>query len=117
VLTYRRPRRVNREAELKALSAVRSGTLLCLIFMTEKQYKVERSKLDVRDSESKVREAQRNLDEGYKKALAQVEQAKADMERDYSRLKEELERAKIRLDVEKTYLQFAEAELARGYEA
>ena len=36
VLTYRRPRRVNREAELKALSAVRSGTLLASEIVTHK---------------------------------------------------------------------------------
>jgi hypothetical protein len=39
------------------------------------------------------------------------------MEREYSKLKEELERAKIRVEMEKTSLQYAEAELARGYEA
>ena len=78
--------------------------------MTEKQYKVERNKLDVREAESKLRQAQRNLDEGYKKLVA-------DMECAYSNLKEELERAKIRLDVEKTCLEYAEAELARGFEA
>ena len=62
-------------------------------------------------------EAQRNLDEGYRKGQAQLEHAKADTEREYSKLKEELERAKIHLEMEKAYQQAAEAELARGYEA
>lgn len=85
--------------------------------MTEKQYKVERAKLDTRDAESRLREAKQNLDEGYRRSQAQVEQAKAAMEKKYSRLKEELERAKNRCDMEKTYLQYVEAELSRGYEA
>ena len=85
--------------------------------MTEKQHKVERNKLEVREAESRLRQARRDLDEGYKKAQARVEQEKAEMEREYSKLKEELERAKIRVEMEKTSLQYAEAELARGYEA
>ncbi len=85
--------------------------------MTDKELKVERCQLDVRTAESKLREAQRNLDEGYRKGQAQLEHAKADTEREYSKLKEELERAKIHLEMEKAYQQAAEAELARGYEA
>ena len=85
--------------------------------MNDKELKVEQCKLDVRTSESRLREAQRNLDEGYRKSQAQVELAKAEMEREYSRLKEELERAKIRVELDKTWLKNAECELARGFEA
>lgn len=85
--------------------------------MTEKELKVEYSKLDVRTAESKLRESQRNWDEGYRKAQAQLEQAKADTEREYGKLKEEVERAKIHLEREKAFLMAAEAELARGYQA
>lgn len=85
--------------------------------MKEKEYNVARARHDVREAESKVRDAKRNLDEGYREELAKVEQAKASMEKTYSNLKEELERAQIELDREKDALKFAEAEMARGYEA
>ena len=64
-----------------------------------------------------MREAQRNLDEGYKKGKAQVLMAKSDFERDYNRLKEELERSKMQLERDKNWAQTCAAELARGYEA
>lgn len=99
----------------RALILVMNKAIACA--MTDKELKVEHCKLDVRAAESKLREAQHNLDEGYRKAQAQLEQAKADMEREYSRLKEEAERAKIHLEREKAYLLAAEAELARGYQA
>lgn len=83
--------------------------------MTEKEYAVERAKLDVRDAESRLREARSNLAEGYKKGASIIEQAKADQEREYGKLKEELERAVVALDKERAYLQHMEAELARGF--
>lgn len=85
--------------------------------MTEKEYRLANAKVLVREQESRVREAQRNLNEGYKKVEAQVAMAKSDAERDYARIKEELERAKMQLERDKHWVQHAEAELARGYEA
>lgn len=85
--------------------------------MTEKQFRVEQCKLDIRDAESRLREARKNLEEGHKKGLAQVEQARADMERDYTRLKEEVDRATTKLALEKAYLARAETELAKGFDS
>lgn len=85
--------------------------------MTEKEYKVECAKGMVRDAESRLREAQKAMEEGYKKGVDTVDQAKAEHEREYGRLKEEVERAKSRLEQEKSYAKFTEAELVRGYES
>lgn len=76
--------------------------------MTEIQYKVERSKLDLIQCESRVREAQAALDESQKKL-------QADMELQLSRLREELERAKTHVQIELNYLKFAESEMERGF--
>ena len=85
--------------------------------MNEKQMRVARCKADVKDAESKLREAKMNLDHGYLKSLATLEQAKATHEQEYARLKEEVVRAEIQLGREKDYLTNAEADLERGFEA
>ena len=85
--------------------------------MNDKEYNIARAKSDVKEAESKCREAQVNLEEGYKKSQAQIEQAKCDAEKDYKRLKEELERAKIRLDNAKCWLSLKEEELSKGFES
>lgn len=85
--------------------------------MNEKEYRLANAKVLVREQESRVREAQRNLDEGYKKGESQVAMARSDAERDYTRLKEELERTKMQLERDKNWVWTCEAELARGYEA
>lgn len=66
--------------------------------MTHREVKIARGQCDVRKQESKVREAQHNLEHGYAKA-------KAEMEREYAKLKAELEREMIELESEKLYLQ------------
>lgn len=78
--------------------------------MTEKHYRVERSKLDVKDAESKMREAESNYDKGCKKA-------KFEMDRECIHLKEELERVRVKVGGESAYLKYAESELERGYGA
>jgi len=85
--------------------------------MNEKEYKLANAKVLVREQESRVREAQRNLDEGYKNGEAKIAMAKSDAERDYTHLKEELERAKMQLEREKNWVLNCEADLQRGYEA
>lgn len=82
--------------------------------MTQKEHAVERCKCDIREAESRLREANRNLEEGYKRQVALVDQSKADMEREYARLKEEVERATIKVENEKLWLKLAESDLARG---
>jgi hypothetical protein len=78
--------------------------------MTEKEQRVRRCELAVRSQESKVREAQCNLQHGYARL-------QADLEREYAKLKFELERETIRLEQEKSLLELALSELARGYDA
>lgn len=85
--------------------------------MTEKEWKVYRAKLEVSEAESRLRECQANLAQGYTNLEAKVAQAKADMEKEYIKLKEEVTRAQLRVDVEKGYLQCMEAEQSRGFEA
>jgi len=85
--------------------------------MNEKEYKVYRAKLEVSEAESRLRECQANLAQGYTNLEAKVIQAKAEMEREYTKLKEEVTRAQIRVDVEKGWQQAMEADLARGFEA
>jgi len=85
--------------------------------MNDKELRVERCKLDVKTAESKLREAKRNLEEGYKKSQAQVEQAKSDMEKEYGRLKEEVKRAEIQVQLENKYVEAAEEALIKGYES
>lgn len=74
--------------------------------MTEKECRVERCKLDVRDAESKLREAIAAKEQGMKKALA-------DCAREEARLTEEVTRAKNAVEKEKAYLVLAESELER----
>lgn len=85
--------------------------------MNEKQLRVARCRADLKDAESKVREAKSNLDQGYRKSLAVLEQAKATHEQEYARLKEEVVRAETNLSREKDYLSNAEADLARGFDS
>lgn len=77
--------------------------------MTNKEQTVRYHKCEVLEAESKLREAKMNLDRGYEKA-------KAEFEKEYARLKFEVERANIGVDQAKSWLELAEAELARGYD-
>lgn len=84
--------------------------------MTEKENKVARYKLDVKNDEARVVEAKRKLDEGYKKGQARIAQVSADVECDYAGLKGDLERMRNNLLKAKADLELAESELARGFE-
>ena len=77
--------------------------------MNQREYNVERSKLDVKQAESKLREAQKDFEYIYKKM-------QADLDREYNKLKECVERAKLDLDREKTFLKMAESELEKPFE-
>jgi hypothetical protein len=77
--------------------------------MTVKEQAVETARLDVLLQESRVCEAERALNEGFKKLKCEFETA-------VNKLREELEREKIKLDKEKTYLQLAKSDMERGFE-
>jgi hypothetical protein len=79
------------------------------------EYKVERARAHVRNAESRVRQAKRDLDHGYLQEQAKLDQAKHTMEREYARLKEELTRAESELQAERAYLRKAETELANPF--
>lgn len=85
--------------------------------MTDKELCVSTRKIDVRDAESKLREAQRNLENGLRNGRLKIQQAQSDASRDETKLFEEVERSKNFLEKEKAYLIAAEAELERGFEA
>ena len=82
--------------------------------MNAKEKRVATCAADVREAESRLREAKMNLEYGYRKSLAVLEQAKVNHEQEYAKLKEEVTRAEIELAREKAYLAHAEAELAKG---
>lgn len=92
--------------------------------MNDHELKVKRCQLDVKDSESRLREVKLNLENGYKKSAAALErakiayeEAKAVHEQEYNKLKEEVARAENHLEREKAYLLHAEAEKERGFQA
>lgn len=72
--------------------------------MTEKQYQVQRAKLDVQKAEIALREARSQLEHG---AAA----AKATYDREYDKLKLAVEQAAVAVEWEKAWLQRKEAEL------
>jgi len=76
--------------------------------MSDISYKVRRQKLVVQERETRVRDAKQSMEFGYTKL-------KAEFERDYERLKTEYERACIALDREKSVLEEATEDAARGY--
>jgi len=76
--------------------------------MTERELKFVRCKWDVKEQESRVKEAKAALDQGYKKLQAEMEQ-------EYSKLKCEYERELIKLEKEKAYLKAAEEDMEAGY--
>jgi hypothetical protein len=71
--------------------------------MTEKEYQIARAELDVRDSESKLREARYNLLVGERKA-------KAEYDKEVYKLKAEISRAEIQMKKEIAYLERAKAD-------
>ena len=77
--------------------------------MNEKELKLTHYELDVRVQETKVHDARVQLDEGYKRLMAEFE-------REYVLLKNNYERELLRLDRERAYVTFAKDELARGFE-
>ena len=76
--------------------------------MNEKELKLRHYELDVRVQETKVRDAKIQLDEGYKKLMA-------DFEREYALLKNNYERELLRLERERAYVELAKEELSRGF--
>lgn len=84
--------------------------------MNDKESKVKRYEIDVKDAQSRLRECRSNLTQGYLNGQAQIEQAKAVAERDYSRLKEDVIRAENSLAKEKILLEQAIEELERGFD-
>ena len=76
--------------------------------MNEKELKLRQYELDVRLQETKVRDAKSQLDEGYKILMS-------NFEKDYTVLKGNYERALLSLEREKACVEFAKAELARGF--
>lgn len=77
--------------------------------MTEKDFKVKRMEFDVREQETRVRDAKLELDLGYARL-------KADFEKEYAKLKSTYEREVIKLEREKTYLAVARSELDKGFD-
>lgn len=84
--------------------------------MTDKEYSVERDRLDVQSSQSRLREAERNLEEGIRKTKAQVEQAQSDADKEVAKLIEEVTRAKLDVERMKKCLELSETNLARGFD-
>lgn len=83
--------------------------------MTENENRVARYKVDVLNAECNVVMAKLKLDEGYKKGQARMAQTAAEVESDYATLKADHQKAVNELTKEKADLEFALAELERGY--
>ncbi len=77
--------------------------------ITEKEHRVKCAEIDVKEQESRVREARCAMEQGYKKL-------QAEMEKEYDKLKREFEREELRLEREKSRLELAQADLQRGFE-
>lgn len=84
--------------------------------MTEREGRVARFKIDVLNAESRLREAQRNYEEGSKLAEAKLKQAEAEKQKEVSRLLEEMKRAKNAVDTEICHLKEAETALEKGFD-
>lgn len=91
--------------------------------MTEKEYAVERAKLDVRDRESKLIDARADLDFGKRKlqcdvdkALADYKKANAEMLSKVAELTQMVKRSEIYLEMEQAVLKRNEDSLARGFD-
>jgi hypothetical protein len=76
--------------------------------MTEKDYRVERLTLDVREKEIRIRDAKEELDQGYLRL-------KADFEKEYAKLKSGYERACLELERYKSFLAQAQEEAAKEF--
>jgi hypothetical protein len=71
--------------------------------MTENDYNIKRAELDIREAESKLREARVNLETGERKA-------KAEYDKEVYHLKQEVERAEILMRREIAYLERRKSE-------
>ncbi len=69
--------------------------------MTDKEYRVQRLELEVRDQKTRLRDAKQELDQGYIKL-------QADFEKDYAKLKTSYERAGIALAQTQSILEQAQ---------
>jgi hypothetical protein len=78
--------------------------------MNDKELQVKRFECDVRTQETKVRDAKRALDLGYKKLCSEFE-------RDYEKLKSDYEREVLFLQREMAYLENAKEAAAKGFES
>ena len=77
--------------------------------MNEKDYNVKSAETYVIDAEIKLKEAQINLDEGYKKL-------KAEFEKEYQKLKLEVDKAKNQLQRDIIFLEKTKAAQERGFD-
>lgn len=84
--------------------------------MNQRDYDVELAKRYVADAESKLREAQGELDHGHKASLAQVEKERAEMHKNFVRLQEAVTRAAASVSENKAFLKLKVAEQERGFE-
>jgi len=75
----------------------------------EKQHWARQAEIDLRIQETRVREAQINLDQGYKKLLAE-------MEKEYAKLKFELEREKLKLEEARECLKHRKEDAERPFD-
>ena len=82
-----------------------SGNLLS---MTEKEYKAERLALEVRELETRKRDAKEDLDQGYVRL-------KAEFEKDYAKLKTAYERACLKVERGKLFLLEAKSEIEKEF--
>ena len=76
--------------------------------MTEKEYRVERLALEVREKETRIRDAKGEMDQGYIRL-------KADFEKDYAKLKSEYERACLEFERCKLFLAQAKEEAVKEF--
>lgn len=92
--------------------------------MTQLEQRVRQCELDVREKESRLKEARAHFEAIATKGRIDVEMARADLNKAeigtvaaYEKAKQELERAQIDVDREKSCLELAQADLARGFES
>lgn len=90
---------------------------------SQKEYDLKVARLELRNAESRLREALHNLSVGSRKSYAEINEAKAALDRtkadaeiEVKRLSEDVERCRVQVEMDRENVAFAEGNLERGFE-